>query len=138
MSTRRRSITENLPDPDSDDLAAMASQFKPTPAAANAPRPEEIAQVAQKVQFTSREPVGSPQVAPLVPSMPHMTPRRPPRIHRTGRSVQFSCKASQSVIDAFYELADANGWMVAETFENAVLALQEKLQDEIVRNAKPE
>ena len=54
--------------------------------------------------------------------------RRPPRIHRTGRNIQLSVKVSQEAIDAFYRISDEQGWILGETFEKAMIALEQALK----------
>jgi hypothetical protein len=119
------------------DLSGFAP--KPGPDAA-APSPEQVRAVAEAAQFRSREPA-PPAIplaaAPVVPSVaPSAAPpvaaepapaRRPPRRHRTGRNVQFNVKASQETIDAFYAISDAQGWVLGETLEHALAALQRAL-----------
>lgn len=53
------------------------------------------------------------------------TPKRERR-RRTGRNAQFNIKARPETIEAFCEVADANGWGLGETLEQAV---------ELLRNA---
>jgi hypothetical protein len=53
--------------------------------------------------------------------------RRPPRIHRTGRTMQFNARAKPETVEALYAIADQQGWLVGETLEHAVAALQRKL-----------
>jgi hypothetical protein len=47
--------------------------------------------------------------------------------HRTGRNVQFNVKASQEAIDAFYRISDAQNWVLGETLERALAALEREL-----------
>jgi hypothetical protein len=49
---------------------------------------------------------------------------REPRRYRTGRNAQFNIKARADTIERFYALADRNGWVLGETFERAVAALE--------------
>jgi hypothetical protein len=41
---------------------------------------------------------------------------------------QFNVKAAQDTVDAFYEISDRNGWVLGETLEQALAALQETLR----------
>ena len=56
-----------------------------------------------------------------------LCPKREPRRHRTGRNVQFNVKASQETVDAFYAISDRNGWVLGETLEHALAALQREV-----------
>jgi hypothetical protein len=56
--------------------------------------------------------------------------KRVPRRHRTGRNVQFNVKASRETVDAFYAISDTNGWVLGETLEHALAALQRELGQE--------
>lgn len=75
---------------------------------------EQVRAVAEPASFRSRE------VTPPPP------PRREPRRHRTGRNVQLNLKVRQEDADAFYALADENGWVLGEAFQLAIQALKEK------------
>lgn len=57
-----------------------------------APGAEELRVVAQAAKFRSRE--------ATVPKLPPQV-KRAPRVHRTGRNVQFNIKASMETVDAF-------------------------------------
>ena len=78
------------------------------------PAPEETRKVAEASGFRSREP-GRAE-APPVPA--------PQRRRRTGRNVQFNIKTRPETIEAFTQIADANGWGLGETFERATELLQ--------------
>ncbi|MBV1800607.1 hypothetical protein [Siccirubricoccus sp. G192] len=95
-------------------------EFKPKPPA----RPEQVRGVAEQVGFHSRE----PKAAPAVP-IPVVSERREPRRYRTGRNVQLNLKVRQEAVDAFYKLADEQGWVLGEAFERAVAALDKELQE---------
>jgi hypothetical protein len=53
--------------------------------------------------------------------------RRPPRIHRTGRTMQFNARTTPQTVEALYAIADRQGWLVGETLERALAALQREL-----------
>ena len=80
-----------------------------------APSKEQVKKVSEDASFRSRE--------PTPPAQPPQ--KRPPRLHRTGRNVQFNVKASQEAIDAFYRISDEQGWVLGETFERSVAALEQ-------------
>ena len=54
-------------------------------------------------------------------------PKREPRRYRTGRNIQLNIKARADVIEAFYRLADQKGWVLGETSERAIAALEREL-----------
>jgi hypothetical protein len=54
-------------------------------------------------------------------------PKREPRRYRTGRNIQLNIKARAETIEAFYAIADRKGWILGETFERAVAALEREL-----------
>lgn len=78
--------------------------------------PDDVRQVAEAHKFVSRE-----AARPQVPQ------GRPPRRYRTGRNIQLNIKARQETVDAFYRIADEQGWMIAETLERAIAALEREL-----------
>ena len=113
MSGGRASMFEQ-----DDDLGL--GEFKPK---APAP-PEQVRGVAEQEGFRSREPTTAPADPP--PAAPE---RREPRRYRTGRNVQLNLKVRQEAVDAFYRLADERGWVLGETFERAVSALEKELRE---------
>ena len=92
--------------------------LKDPPVFATKPKPEKpveteaLTQIAEQNNFTSRQ-------APK----PQRVQRRKPRIHRTGRNVQFNAKATPETIAKFYRLADEKKVTLGELFEMAVDAL---------------
>jgi hypothetical protein len=104
--------------------------FKPKTEAERRPDPAEIDEV-RSARFRSREPESRPSVAqPEAASKPtegQQSTKRLPLVYRTGRNTTFSVKTTPETIDAFYEIARAQGWKAGETFEYAIAALQEKL-----------
>ena len=98
-----------------DDLDL--SQFTPKKPVKAEPS-EIVRQVAEKVNFQSREPTTKPQ-------------RKPDRRRRTGRNVQLNLKVTDSARDLFYEVFDSyrakdDRVTQGEVFEWAVRALLEK------------
>jgi hypothetical protein len=83
---------------------------KPAPAAP----PEAVRQVAERAEFTSREPE-------------RKRPSRSRRTYRTGRNGQFSIKADPLIIDRFYAISDERKWVLGETLERSVAALEREL-----------
>jgi hypothetical protein len=80
-----------------------------------APAQAEVRAVAEAAKFRSRE------AAPPAPAKP------PRRRYVTGRNVHFNVKASQETIDAFVAIADRQKWVLGETLEHAVAALEQQL-----------
>jgi len=78
-----------------------------------------VREIAEASRFPSREAKAVPQPA-----------RRPPRIHRTGRTMQFNARAKPETIEALYAIADRQGWLVGETLEHALAALQRELAEQ--------
>lgn len=94
------------------------SDWAPKPKKTNdRPRLEQTEEVAVAAGFKSRE-----------PAKKEPKKKRPQRRHTTGRNVQFNMKARQEAIDEFYAISDKQGWVLGETLEHAVTALQEKLE----------
>lgn len=77
------------------------------------PRPEkdQVQQAASAAGFQSREVANTP-------------PAPQARRRRTGRNAQFNIKTRPETIEAFYRIADANGWGLGETLEHAVALLE--------------
>jgi hypothetical protein len=88
--------------------------FAPQKPKESAPR-EKVRQVSEAASFKSREPE------------PKKTANREARVYRTGRNAQFNIKADPQVIDTFYAIAAAQGWVLGETLERAVKALEAEL-----------
>jgi hypothetical protein len=110
ISSERASVFDQGPEFD-------VSGFKPRTAAKPAAQPEQVKAVSESASFVSRDPIRAPLQA--------VTPvTREPRRHRTGRNTQFNIKARAETIERFYALADRKGWVLGETFERAVAALE--------------
>jgi hypothetical protein len=75
---------------------------------------EQVRAVAEGAQFPSREPEAKKK-------------RREVRRYRTGRDAQFNIKADPQVIEAFYAIAEKQGWVLGQTLERAVEALQKEV-----------
>ena len=110
-----------------DDLDLTA--FKPKAESDKAaPLLEQVREVSEAANFRSREPAKvTPELAANPAPAGVIKPRRQPRTHRTGRNVQFNVKASQDAIDAFYRISDEQGWVLGETLEHALSALERDL-----------
>lgn len=77
------------------------------------PKAKATEAAAEAAGFKSREP--APE-----------KPKAPTRRRTTGRNQQINIKAKAETIEAFYALADANGWVLGEGFEHAVELLEKK------------
>ena len=94
------------------------SGFKPRTAAKPAAQPEQVKAISETASFVSREPIRAPRQT-AAPSA-----AREPRRHRTGRNIQLNIKARAETIERFYAIADRHGWVLGETFERAIAALE--------------
>ena len=113
MATPRASIFE---EPDID-ISGFAPRSAPDTAA---PGPEQVREVSEAAKFLSREPK-------TARSEKKPTTKRELRRYRTGRNVQFNVKAAQATVDAFYAISDRQGWVLGETLEHALAALEREL-----------
>jgi len=94
---------------DTTDLSDL-SDFRPDPVARTAaPEPDrkELKRLGERSGFESRE----------------------PRRHRTGRDTQLNMRVKASDKDRFYAIADRMGWVMGETLEHALDALEAKLAE---------
>lgn len=114
MSSGRASIFDEGPD---QNLDLDGFEPKKTKPARPTESPEKVRAVAEANNFTSR--------APARPPAPAATPPR--RGRRTGRNIQLNIKATQDTIDLFYRLSDERGWVLGETLEHALTALEREL-----------
>ena len=108
------------------DLSAFKPKTAPDP---TAPSPEKVRAVAEKANFRSREPIS--KVAPPIPTATSPQPtqtaiaQRPPqRRYRTGRNVPLNIKATAATAALLTAISEANGWVLGETLERALAALQ--------------
>lgn len=115
--SKRASIFEQ---PGDLDLGGFAPKAGPD---STAPSQEEVKAVSESANFPSRE---AKRAKPEPPKVEQS--KREPRRHRTGRNVQFNVKASQATVEAFYALCDQKGWVLGETLERAIAALQRELK----------
>ena len=113
MSTERAGLFE-------EDDELDVSGFAPKPEVPTRISSEQIRTVSETANFRSRELQPTAVVAE----------KRPPRRYRTGRNVQLNVKARASAIETFYALADRQGWVLGEAFEQAVAALERQLAEQ--------
>ena len=107
----------------SDDVLEKVdlSQLMPTTEPGeddNEPSLEDVRKVAEKAGWKSRE--GKSSKAKKKPT-------RKRRVYRTGRNEQFNNRVRPQVIDGFHQIAEQKNWVMGETLEHALEALQEKL-----------
>ncbi|WP_108485533.1 stability/partitioning determinant [Oceaniglobus ichthyenteri] len=100
------------PRPDLGFGAALGDLGDFAPKAKQAPK-LDTRQAAEDAGFKSREAKAE-------------KPKKPQRRRRTGRNAQFNIKARPETIEAFYKVADANGWGLGETLEHAVALLEKQ------------
>ncbi len=84
------------------------------------PAVEEVRKVAEQAGWKSRE--GKSSKAKKKPA-------RQRRVYRTGRNEQFNNRVRPSVIDRFHQIAEQKNWVMGETLEHALAALQRELQE---------
>lgn len=108
-----------------------AKDFKPKTEPPSGPGPEDIDRISDTTKFRSREAnreanVGQP-LTTSPQSVSQQSSKRPPMVYRTGRNTTFSAKTTPETVEAFYEIARAQGWKAGETFERAVEALKRQV-----------
>lgn len=103
---------------DTDDDLDI-SGFAPKPAMQPTVPPELVRAVSEAAHFQSRDPERHGALT--------ASTKREPRRYRTGRNTQLNIKARPEAIEAFYAIADQQGWVLGETFEHAVEALNQKV-----------
>jgi len=110
MASERLSIFGNTEDV---DLAVF------TPRQESKPKPpkEKVKAVSEAARFPSRE-APPPSPAPLT---------HKPRYHKTGRTTQFNTRIMPATHAKVYQIADSQGWLVGETVERAIEALEREL-----------
>lgn len=115
MTNGRASIFDEGADQDLD-----LTGFEPKKARAERPAesPEKVRALSEANHFPSRAPATKPQP-------PNPPPLR--RGRRTGRNMQLNIKATQETVDLFYRITDAQGWVLGETLERALEALDREL-----------
>ena len=101
------------------DQSLDVTDFAPKPAAADRPQAQAIDATAGK-RFKSRE-AQPPEDLPSI--VDRRSTKRKPMVFRTGRDTVLSVKLRRETIDAFYQIAQEEGWKAGETFEHALEAL---------------
>ncbi len=106
-------------DEEDDPIAAAALLG----VAARPADPSAIKSIAESRGFASREPTP----ASLAPAPQPAAPTRARRVHRTGRNRQLTIKISEEAFSQFYAMADKQGIVLGEAFQQALNAWSEKL-----------
>lgn len=96
------------------------SAFTPKKTTAPAPSAEAVRAVSESASFKSREP------APAAAATPRPAAKKQRR-RRTGRNLQLNVKVAAATLQSFYDITDRQGWVLGETLERAVAALQREL-----------
>jgi len=99
-----------------DNTDFDVSAFTPKKAKSAAPAQEAVRAVSEGANFKSRE-----------PSVPAKLEKPKQRRRRTGRNLQLNVKVAASTLQSFYEITDRHGWVLGETLERAIAALQREL-----------
>lgn len=120
MSGKRAGLFEDGPD---------LSDFRPKPPA----RPEQVKALAEEAGFRSREPQDRPAGGLPAPATTVPEARREQRRYRTGRNQQLNLKVRAQDAEAFYAIADAQGWVLGEAFARAIAALARELEQKASR-----
>jgi len=97
------------------DLSGFAPK-KPTTKSTPEPPAEAIRSVSEGANFRSREPKATANAAKKVP-----------RRRRTGRNEQLNLKVTAKARELFYQITDSQGWVLGETFQKAIEALEREL-----------
>jgi hypothetical protein len=85
------------------------------------PPADVIRAISEASNFRSREPA-----APTTAD-PTGIVKRKPRLHRTGRNLQFNVKLRADSVESFYDIANRQEWTMGETVERALAALKREL-----------
>jgi hypothetical protein len=99
------------------------SGFAPRPARkSTSPDRATVRRESEAAGFVSRQ---ATSVSPAI-AAPEATggPKPPPRRRRTGRNIQLNLKVDRETADRLYRLADEHGWVLGETLEHALEALE--------------
>jgi hypothetical protein len=118
MSSGRAGIFDQGPD---IDVSGFTPRKIPKPAA----QADQVKAISETANFVSREPAGlKPAPDPVARQVQREPITHQPRRHRTGRNIQLNIKARAETVERFYAIADRYGWVLGETFERAIAALE--------------
>lgn len=102
-------------DGDDFDISVFAPR---KPDKSREPPSDAVRAVSETANFHSREPART---------TPGQTVKAPQRRRRTGRNLQLNVKVAAKTLESFYEITDRQGWVLGETLERALDALQREL-----------
>jgi hypothetical protein len=92
------------------------------------PAREKVRAVTEAASFPSRE-GRAPAAEVASEAVVSDPPKRKPRYHTTGRTAQLNCRVMPAIHNRIYAIADQQGWLVGETIEQAVAALERELEE---------
>ena len=122
MTGERLSVFENTDDVDLSAFTPRPKSTKPKPTR------EKVRAVSEAAKFPSRQ-ASAPAAEPVSqPEMPEPSKRRQQRYHRTGRIAPMNCRIMPASLEKLYAIVDQHGWLVGETVERAIDALERELQ----------
>jgi hypothetical protein len=100
------------------------SGFTPRPAKnTTVPDCDAVRRESEAAGFVSRQAAS----APATPTDAGPPTLRLPRRRRTGRNIQLNLKVDQNTADRLYRIADRHGWVLGETLEHALEALEKAM-----------
>jgi hypothetical protein len=97
---------------------------------------DAVRAVSEAANFPSREALAPPPA--MAPAVAKAEEKRELRRYRTGRNVQLNIKVKSETLETFYKIADQHGWVLGETLERAVKALEATLDSKNERFGQPE
>jgi hypothetical protein len=86
---------------------------------------DTVRRESEAAGFVSRQAAAASAAAPIG-TAGDPTPRLPRR-RRTGRNIQLNLKVDQDTADRLYRIADRHGWVLGETLEYALEALEKAI-----------
>ena len=87
------------------------------------PDRDAVRRESEAAGFVSRQAA----VAPAAPTDAGPPTLRLPRRRRPGRNIQLNLKVAQNTADRLYQIADRHGWVLGETLERALEALEKAM-----------
>jgi len=114
MANERLSVFDTAADVDLSSFTPKSDAKQPKPGR------ETVKAITEAARFPSRQ--GTPQADVAL--------KRAPRYHKTGRTAQLNCRVMPASLDKVYAIADEQNWLVGETIERALEALERELKGE--------
>jgi hypothetical protein len=84
---------------------------------------DTVRRESEAAGFVSRQAAAAPAASTDAGSPTLQLPRR----RRTGRNIQLNLKVDQNTADRLYRIADRHGWVLGETLEHALEALEKAM-----------